>query len=232
MPRGSPPSPAAPADADDLAALKALAEAGAARGFVQASSGDLAARLGVSQQTASRRLLALESRGLVERRTVARHPQLRLTGDGVAALRRELEHLRGILEPQARALALRGRVATGMGEGGWYIARRGYRDAMKALLGFEPFPGTLNVALEGAEAAKLTELSAQPGLVVAEFVDEGRSFGAVKCFRASLGGVDAAVVMPARGHYRDVAEVVAPFHLRDKLGLRDGDAVTVEVTLG
>jgi riboflavin kinase, archaea type len=225
------PPPTGPVD---IALLKALAEAGAARAHVPLSSGELAAQLEVSQQTASRRVLALLAKGLVERRMGARRPQLRLTAQGIAALRRELASLQAALDPSeapARTLAFAGRISTGLGEGRYYMSRRGYRDAIARLLEFEPFPGTLNVSLEGAEAAKLTDLGAHRGLHVAPFTDEGRSFGAVKCFRATVRGVDAGVVMPERGHHRDVLEVVAPGALREKLGLRDGDAVTVEVTV-
>ena len=103
---------------------------------------------------------------------------------------------------------------------------------MRELLGFEPYPGTLNVALEGPEAAKLAELRAREGLLVAGFEDEGRTFGAVKCFPAQLLGVDAAAILPLRGHHEGVLEVIAPVNLRDKLGLQDGSEVAIEVALG
>ncbi|HEV8359555.1 MAG TPA: DUF120 domain-containing protein [Candidatus Thermoplasmatota archaeon] len=226
MPRSKgPPSP------EEVAALRALAAMGAARDFVAASTSDVAARLGTSQQTASRRVLALVERGLVQRKLGARRPLLKLSPEGLAVLRRELDALRRALGEGPARLEIRGKVATGMGEGAYYLSRRGYRDAFARLLGFDAFPGTLNVALDAAEAQKLATLGAEPGLLVAEFEDEGRTFGAVKCFPASLGGVDGAVVMPARGHHRDVLEVIAPARLRDKLGLRDGDEVLVQVTL-
>lgn len=226
--------PAKPAPSPEaLAALKALAELGAGRQDVATSSGALAERLGVSQQTASRKILELLDLGLVQRRLATRTQLLRITPKGLDLLRREFEALRAILEeaPEGRTLTLQGKVATGLGEGGWYISRRGYQAALEKLLGFKPFYGTLNIALEGPEAAKLGELRARDGMLVQEFQDEGRTFGAVKCFRASLRGVDAAAVLPLRGHHTDVLEVVAPVHLRERLGLRDGDDVTIEVRL-
>jgi riboflavin kinase len=43
--------------------------------------------------------------------------------------------------------------------------------------------------------------------------------------------VGAAVIVPdVTDHAADVLEVVAPVHVRRALGLRDGDAVTLEVT--
>lgn len=226
MPAKPEPSPEA------IAALKALAELGAGKQDVATSSGALAERLGVSQQTASRKILELLDLGLVQRRLATRSQLLRITPKGLDLLRREFEALRTILEGVSPGtLVLTGKVATGMGEGGWYISRRGYQAALEKLLGFKPYYGTLNIALEGAEAAKLAELRARDGLLVREFQDEGRTFGAVKCFRAALRGIDAAAVLPLRGHHTDVLEVVAPVHLRERLGLHDGDEVTIEVRL-
>lgn len=203
---------------------------GAAKEWAATSSGALGEQLGVSQQTASRKILELMQAGLVQRRMAARGQLLRITPRGLDVLRRELEALRAAVEGEApRALDIRGTVTTGLGEGGWYMSRPGYQAAMKRLLGFEPYPGTLNLTVEGPEAEKLSELRAREGLLVPEFQDEGRTFGAVKCFRATVGGLGAAAVLPLRGHHRDVLEVVAPVNLRDKLGLREGDEVVVRV---
>jgi riboflavin kinase len=221
-----------PTPPDHLQALKALAELGAGQGFVDTRSGELGEKLGLSQQTASRRLLELEEAGLVQRRTGPRGQAVRLSAKGLDALRRELEDLKALVGgPTGEALTFRGKVKTGLGEGRYYMSRRGYQEAMKRLLGFAPWPGTLNVVLAGSEAEKLAELRARDGLLVPEFQDEGRTFGAVKCFRASVGGEDAGVVLPLRGHHADVLEVVAPIQLRERLGLKDGDEVAVEVTL-
>lgn len=226
------PSPRERAPPEALLALRALAEMGAAGEDVATSSGELARRLGVSQQTASRRILDLVERGLVRRRMGRRRQLLRLTPAGLEVLRRDDEALRVLLAEGGRRVRIRGRVVAGLGEGRWYMARRGYKDPMRRLLGFEPYEGTLNLALAPGEAEKLGELQAQEGLLVPGFEHEGRTFGAVKCFRARVGGLEAAAVLPVRGHHKDVLEVVAPVGLRGKLGLRDGDELEVEVALG
>lgn len=223
------PSPAVSAEA--VLALRALAQMGAAKDFVATSSGELAAHLGTSQQTASRRILELVERGLVQRRMAQRKQLLRIAPSGLAALRHEFDALRAVLDLGGETLRIRGKISTGLGEGGWYMARRGYQEALLRRLGFAPFPGTLNVSLDGSETEKLAELQAREGLLVPEFQDEGRTFGAVKAFRATLRGIDAGVVLPLRGHHRGVLEVVAPMQLREKLGLHDGDEVEVDVAL-
>jgi len=39
-------------------------------------------------------------------------------------------------------------------------------------------------------------------------------------------------VIPYRSHYNDVMEIVCKYHLRRTLGLNDGDAIEVRVSLG
>jgi riboflavin kinase len=223
-----PPRPLGP---DALQCLKVLAEQGAAVDFVATSSREVAERLGVSQQTASRKILELAKGGLIARRMGQRRQLLRVTPEGLDVLRREAESYRRIFAPQRTQVRFRGRVAKGLGEGGWYLSRPGYMVPMQRLLGFAPYPGTLNLALEGPEVDQLRELRDRDGLLVPEFRDEGRSFGAVKCFPGKLQGIEAAAVVPLRGHHERVLEVVAPVNLREKLGLRDGDVVAVDVEL-
>jgi riboflavin kinase len=47
----------------------------------------------------------------------------------------------------SRSDVLRGRVVSGLGEGQHYISRQGYLKQFREKLGFEPFPGTLNIKL-------------------------------------------------------------------------------------
>jgi len=41
-----------------------------------------------------------------------------------------------------------GRVVGGLGQGQYYISRKGYRNQFFQKLGFVPFPGTLNIKLD------------------------------------------------------------------------------------
>ena len=43
---------------------------------------------------------------------------------------------------------MRGRVVGGLGQGQYYISRKGYRHQFIQKLGFVPFPGTLNIKLD------------------------------------------------------------------------------------
>ena len=128
-------------------------------------------------------------------------------------------------------MVLRGKVFTGFGEGAYYVSLPGYRRQFVERLGFEPYPGTLNLRLDRESLRLRRKLELMEGIVIDGFTHGGRRYGAVKCFRARVEGrVRGAVLLIERTHYGpDVLEVIAPVNLREALGLRDGDWVSVSV---
>ncbi|MBI4361075.1 DUF120 domain-containing protein [Candidatus Micrarchaeota archaeon] len=182
-----------------------------------ASSVELSATLGVSQQTASRWLSELVDEGFIERAAGA----YRVTNAG----RKYLQQL----SPQAPK-QITGRVFTGLGEGRYYLSQKGYQDQFEALLGFKPYPGTLNLRLDDAENRQANvALRAQPGRYLRGFSVKERTFGGARCYACRISGRHlGAVIVPERTHYpEDVVELLSPFFLRKKLGLKDGDAIRV-----
>ncbi|MHB8604299.1 MAG: DUF120 domain-containing protein [Thermoplasmatota archaeon] len=208
--------------------LKHLAKLGALHDHVYTSSGELAKRVGVSQQTASRQILALLDRGLLARKMAARRQLLRLTAAGAEALRREYADYK-LLFKGRESMTLRGRVVTGLGEGRYYLSREGYQSKFKELLGFDAYPGTLNVEVDALDRDKLTELKETEARLAPEFQSEGRTFGAVKLFPAEVNGVECAAIFPLRSHHTTVLELISPHFLRKKLDVKDGADVTVSV---
>lgn len=216
---------AAPAP-EDKELLKQLAKIGGLHDYVFISSSELAARIGVSQQTASRKILELLDAGLIVRRMGTRKQHIRVSPTGVDVLRHEYADYKQLFSSGER-VTVRGRVVAGLGEGRYYISRDGYRKAFSRLLGFDPYPGTLNVEVEPIDREKVAELKDMDGLMIAEFQSEGRTFGAVKCFRAEIRGVEAAAIFPLRSHHVNVLELISPHGLREKLSLADGTEVQV-----
>jgi riboflavin kinase len=116
---------------------------------------------------------------------------------------------------------IRGKVVTGMGEGQYYISLLGYRRQFNRKLGFDPYPGTLNVKLsepfEGNDATAVD---------IEGFRDEIRTFGACKCYPVTIKDIGGAIIRPERSSYPlDLAEVIAPVNLRETLGVSVGDEV-------
>jgi riboflavin kinase len=208
--------------------LKAVGEDGGLSGFVATSSGELAERLGVSQQTASRWILELKEDGLLERRLGSRGQQLKLTDEGTGLLADELERLQRIFDTGDR-LELEGVVAAGDGEGRYYMSQPFYKEGFEELFGFEPFAGTLNLELEGSDLDAMKGLREREAYEIPQVTTPERTFGGVTGFPATVRGQDAAVVFPHRTRHEAVLEVISPGKLRDELGLEDGDRLTVTV---
>jgi riboflavin kinase len=117
---------------------------------------------------------------------------------------------------------MRGKIASGMGQGQYFLTREGYSRQFVLKLGFLPFPGTLNVILEEPFPA------GQRAIKIEGFAEEGKSFGECKCYTIKLNGMQAAVVRPERSRYpQELIEIIAPVHLRRTLGLEDGDPVEI-----
>lgn len=216
--------------AEDVEALKELAKLGALHGFVEVPSSVLAKLLGTSQQTASRRIIELEKFGYIRREMGVRRQLVRLTEEGINVLSREYATYKQLFEQRNR-LQIRGRVTSGLGEGRYYLERKGYIDQFREKLGFVPYAGTLNVEVTGQETNKLRILRSNPAIHIEEFRDEGRTFGAVDAWHAELGPVECALILPKRTHHVRTVELIASDHLRQKLALKDGDEIEIRVHL-
>ncbi|MFB6195718.1 MAG: DUF120 domain-containing protein [Haloplanus sp.] len=223
-------------DHDELAALKRIALDGGLSGRPKLSCSGLAERLDTSAQTASRRLQRLDDAGLLDREVVADGQRVTVTDDGTAALRREYADYRRLFEEET-ALSLDGSVTSGMGEGRHYISLSGYMEQFRERLGYEPFPGTLNVELTPESARKRGELGAlgAEATPIDGWEDDDRTFGPATCYAARVEAdgrtYDGAhVIVPDRTHHDATQlELIAPVKLRDELGLDDGDTLTVHV---
>ena len=218
----------------ELVTLVELLRLGAAESLLDVTSGVLGRRLSVSQQAASLRLTSLEMKGCIERKHSGRGVSVRLTSTGLEQLGEYYATLRDAFEPKSRSLEFVGTVFKGFGEGGYYISHPGYARQFVTVLGFKPFPGTLNLRLTGPEQRARRELLRNStGLEVGGFVEGKRSFGPVKCFKATIGGrVPGAALAIERTHYDDsVLEVISASRLKSTLRLNDGDVCSVQVAL-
>ena len=219
---------------DELATLRRVALAGGLPGETKVSCSGLAEELDLSTQTASRRLQRLESAGLLTRETVSDGQWVTVTEDGEQALRREYQAYRRVFEA-ADTVELVGAVTSGMGEGRHYISLPGYAEQFVERLGYEPFPGTLNVELDEESVRRRTALAAVEPVPIDAWEDDERTYGPASCYPATVstdGGSHetAHAIVPERTHHDEgQLEVIAPVKLRDALDLEDGDVLTVTV---
>ncbi len=212
-----------------LEVLKTLALMNASRRVVKVSSRELADKIGQSLQTAARRLKELEEMGLIERNLTKDGQFIVITDKGKQVLYREYVDYKKIFEGE-EYIRIKGKVFSGVGEGRYYVSLEGYRRQFVEKLGFDPYPGTLNLKIPKEEMYFRRMLDREDGILIEGFKTEDRTFGEVKVFKCKVRGIEGAVVLPKRTHYpADTLEIISPVKLRDKLGLKDGDIVEVEV---
>uniref|UniRef100_A0A7J3ZKF6 Riboflavin kinase n=1 Tax=Fervidicoccus fontis TaxID=683846 RepID=A0A7J3ZKF6_9CREN len=188
---------------------------------------------GLSQQSVSRVLRKLEERGYITRSITGRGELIEITPLGLERVEGFARLAEAIIESARDKLILEGMVVSGLGEGRYYVGHPYYSAMFERLLGFKPYPGTLNIRLLGESIWKRSLLDLKSELVVPGFKDEKREYGGAKLFPAAVNRYrPAAIVIPERtSHSRNVIEVVAPVCLRSALGLKDGDRVVLEVSL-
>ena len=212
--------------------LKTLALRGAGEKPVRISSSELESSLGTSSKTIARNLKHLEEEGLIERTIVPAGQEIEISDAGLTLLRDEFADYKSIFRIREK-IEIEGNVASGLGEGKYYIGIPGYAKQFKALLGYEPFPGTLNVRVRDSDKNRAEKLSEMKALHVSGFSDGDRTYGGARCYMAEIRGIECMIIVPERTHYRsDLLEIISPVGIRKALDLKDGDAVKVIIRSG
>lgn len=210
--------------------LYILAKRGAVYHRCNRTTRELGTMLGVSQQTASRRITECERAGLIRRLHTPEGTSLQLTERGQSHLRNVLTELQIAFSPPTEKIVIEGIVTNGLGEGAYYVDI--YATRFQEALGFRPFAGTLNIRVVREDSRNaLVAMKNTPPLVVRGFSHEGRTFGDVICYRVRVQEqVEGAVVIAQRTHHdKDVLEIIAPVNIRTTLGLKNNDMVQLVV---
>ncbi len=213
-----------------LEVLKQLALMNASKKVLKISSKELADKINQSLQTAARKLKDLENDELIERTLTKDGQFIVITEKGKRRLYREYLDYKKIFE-EDETITIKGKVFSGVGEGRYYVSLKGYKEQFKEKLGFDPYPGTLNLKIPKEQLYFRRRLEEEDGILIEGFKTPDRTFGDVKAFKCKVNGIEGAIVLPKRTHYpSDVLEVMAPVKLRN-YGIKDGDFVEVEVCL-
>lgn len=201
---------------------------------IQISSTDLGDILGVSQQTASRRIQSLEEMGWIRRKTDSKIQEIWITEQGADMMLDMYKSLKNLLEK----VLIIGEVVEGMGEGGYYVAIKNYYEQFKDKLGFDPYKGTLNLTLSDMNITLLREnLKNRAPVIIEGFEDQDRRYGAVHCYDCYISLLDdrenslqAAILDIKRTHHKkNVIEILAEPYLREHFSLKDGDKLIINL---
>ncbi|MEO9365247.1 MULTISPECIES: DUF120 domain-containing protein [Candidatus Nitrosocaldus] len=204
---------------------------GARDNYVTITTRELGAKIGRSQQAASKHLLELEEKGYISRRKSGQGFCVRVTEKGYREVQELFIRLKAAIEPLPKVIELIGVAVAGMGEGGYYMSLEGYRRQFLERLGFDPYPGTLNIRLDKIYIDLKRELAMYPAITIDGFSDGKRTYGWVKCYTAKINDkIDGAMLVLERTHHDEsIMEVIAPVKIMDALGLRYGDRINVKV---
>ena len=135
---------------------------------------------------------------------------------------------RGPLPYSTGVTSLTGVVASGLGQGAHFMSLAWVQDGVRGLVGFTPYPGTLNVRLDADMVGVWRRIKEGGAVVLAPTPPE--PCGARLFPLVVSPDVEAAVIVPdVTGYDEGLIELIAAVHLRSRLGLSDHDRVTLRV---
>lgn len=125
-----------------------------------------------------------------------------------------------------------GQVVSGVGRGAEFLRIAWVQEELRAKLQLVPFPGTLNLRVS-PEAREALYARRESFLRIADPSDPTCPGYLQHVILRRNGRVcnSAYLILPELTMYKDVLEVIAAENLRKKLGLKDGDAVEVEMEI-
>ena len=122
---------------------------------------------------------------------------------------------------------LTGKIVSGVRQGAFFTQLDWFQEQCQEKLGFKPYPGTLNIEISTDKIPKIEFLENEEGI---ELIPPDATFCSGKGFPVSIGGVRGAIIMPSakvRVHGKNIVEVIAPRNIKEKLGVADGDSITL-----
>ena len=120
-----------------------------------------------------------------------------------------------------------GIIQSGAGKGIYFTQVDWVVEQCGRMLGYKPFPGTLNVQVAGEDLKNLDLFLRESDF---ELVPDDPAFCSARVKRVTVNNIPGAVILPAedvRIHGKRVIEIIAACNLKETLGIGDGDLVTV-----
>ena len=212
----------------ELKVLLALGKKGALERNIIVTTSSLGKELKIPQQTISRVLIKLTEKELITRVKGIKGYIVSITPKGKELLQDLDITLDNIFKH--KKMIIKGIVTNGLKDGKYYLSLNEYRKRIKDKLGFEPYPGTLNIRLNLDNGNIKERLKRMNGIEIEGFEKKNRIFGSIKCFNCEINGIKSSIIIPERSHYgSDTIEIISSYELRKKLNLKNGDEVVVRL---
>jgi riboflavin kinase len=123
-------------------------------------------------------------------------------------------------------LTLRGRLVGGLGEAAGFTSIPWVREAFLDRLGIDVYPGTVNLEVDASELTDWMAIKATPGIAI----PPGQpGFCDATAWHVQINSMaSGASILPHVEDYpTSKLEVIASQSLREKLGISEGDVVTI-----
>ncbi len=217
--------------------------------YLEITSTQISCIINRSQQTASKIIIDLEKENLIERIKNKKKFGMKLTETGFEILQNVYDLLKISMEKShIKPMLFKGKIVTGMGEGAYYMSLEGYKKQFQNKLGYEPFPGTLNIKIEDKNYLNSRkDLINYPSIYIDGFKNSDRTFGWVRCYPATISqetrlarGIaqsqatdisnEVHVLLLERTHHNNnLIEVIGPLNIKESSNLKNGDDVVVKI---
>jgi len=124
-------------------------------------------------------------------------------------------------------IVLNGIVTRGLGEGAYFMSMIHYKEEIKKKLGFDTYPGTLNLKVSKEQSDLLKNI---PPIKIDGYKSSSNTLGGAACYKARIKEVNGSIIVPDLTKHKDVIEFIAPIHVKSELKLKDGDKISIELT--
>ena len=118
-----------------------------------------------------------------------------------------------------------GTIQSGAGKGAFFMQVDWVVRQCKQMLGFVPFPGTLNIHISKNDMSKLKSLI---NAFDFELIPDVQGFCSAKLKKISIYDIPAAVVIPSeevRIHDAHILEIISPYNIKHTFRLKDGNSI-------
>ena len=128
-------------------------------------------------------------------------------------------------------LTISGKIVSGNGKAAFFTQLNWVQQQCQEKLGFKPFPGTLNLAVDEKKALQINALCQEYGQTLEPLA---KDFCAGHVYSVSIMGVTGAIVSPSddvRVNADHIIELIAPISLKEALDADVGDEILIVITL-